>query len=390
MFSTPLWSLGFRPFYLLGAIHGAILIPVWILHLFGVVSINSTFDGSIWHSHEVIFGFAVAVLTGFLFTAVKNWTGYPTPTGWQLAGLAGIWLLARILLISGPPLLASVIDLAYLPLMGLGIGQPIWKSRNRRNLIILVIIIALFLINLYAHARAWDIITFGPEPSLVTGLNLFALLITIIAGRVMPMFINNTIPGADARRIQLIEIGAITGMVILFAADLASAAFTDWQNNPLLSNTYATFLILLTSIHLIRFIKWNPHKTLHNPMLWIMPLSYFWLIASTAFRAIHLIWPQVDPIIAIHILGIGAMGGMMLAMMTRSALGHTERAIKAGKIETACFVLIQIAVITRIASIAVPTDFYTPLLHGSATAWALAFGLFAMRYRPILTLAIKI
>ena len=115
----------------------------------------------------------MAILTGFLFTAVKNWTGHPTPTGWQLACLAGIWLLARILLFSGPSVLASLIDLAYLPLMGLGIGLPIWKSRNRRNYVILLVISALFVINLYTHAKAWDIITFGPEPTLITGLNLF-------------------------------------------------------------------------------------------------------------------------------------------------------------------------------------------------------------------------
>jgi uncharacterized protein involved in response to NO len=385
MFLAPLWSLGFRPFYLLGAIYGAILIPLWILHLFGVLPIHGPFDGSTWHAHEVIFGFATAILTGFLFTAVQNWTGHPTPTGWQLAGLAGIWLLARILLVSGPSPLASLIDLAYLPLVGLGIGLPIWKSRNRRNLVILIIIFALFLINLYTHATAWDLIESGPEPTLVTGLNLFALLITIIAGRVMPMFINNAVPGAGAGRIQLIEIGAIAGMAILFAVELASATSPDWQNNSLLSISYAAFLVLLTSLHLIRLIKWNPHKTLHNPMLWIIPLSYFWLIASVAFKAMHQIWPQIDPIIATHLLGIGAMGGMMLAMMTRSALGHTGRAITAGKIETACFVLIQFSVITRIASIFVPGDFYTPVLHASAISWALAFGLFALRYWPMVT-----
>jgi uncharacterized protein involved in response to NO len=385
MFAAPLWSLGFRPFYLLGAVYGAILIPLWILHLFGAVPLNSTFEGSTWHAHEVIFGFAVAVLTGFLFTAVKNWTGYPTPTGWQLAGLATIWLLARVLLVSGPSVLASLIDLAYLPLVGLGIGLPIWKSRNRRNYIIMLVIFVLFLINLYTHARAWDIITFGPEPTLVTGLNLFALLITIVAGRVIPMFINNSVPGANAGRISLVEIGAIAGMIILFVIEALRATFPNLLETATLSYTYAAFLILLTSLHLIRIAKWSPHKTLNNPMLWIMPLSYFWLTASVAFRAMHQIWPQVEPIIATHLLGVGAMGGMMLAMMTRSALGHTGRAIKAGKFETACFVLIQIAVIARIASIVVTGEFYTPLLHISATSWALAFGLFTIRYWPIVT-----
>ena len=203
----------------------------------------------------------------------------------------------------------------------------------------------------------------------------------------MPMFINNSVPDANAGRIQLVEVGVISGMIILFVIEALRAAFPDLLETAIFSNAYAAFLILLTSLHLIRIAKWNPHKTLHNPMLWIMPLSYFWLTASVAFRAIHQIWPQVDPIIATHLLGIGAMGGMMLAMMTRSALGHTGRAIEAGKIETACFVLIQFAVVSRIASIIVPGEFYTPLLHISATSWALAFGLFTICYWPIVTRA---
>lgn len=387
MSSSPLWSLGLRPFYLFGALYGAVLIPLWILHLFGMFPLNSIFEGTVWHSHEVIFGFAVAILTGFLFTAVKNWTGQPTPTGWQLAGLAAIWLFGRILLVSGPSILASLIDLSYLPLMGLGIGIPIWKSRNRRNLIMLAVIFTLFLINLYSHARAWDIIPAGPELTFVTGLNLFALLITIVTGRVMPMFINNAVPDAGAGRIQLVDIGVILGMATFFVVEILRATILDLLETTTLSFAYTAFLILLTSLHLIRIASWKPHKTLHNPMLWIMPLSYFWLILSVAFRAMHQIWPQIDPIIATHLLGIGGMGGMMIAIMTRSALGHTGRAIEAGKFEITAFLLIQLAMITRIASIVFPGEFYTFFLHISAGSWALAFGLFTIRYWPILTRA---
>jgi len=385
MFTKPIWSLGFRPFYLLGAFFGAILIPLWLLHLTGSVSIDSTFSGSSWHAHEVIFGFAVAIMTGFLFTAVKTWTGHPTPTGAALAALAGIWLLARIMLISGPSVLASLVDLAYLPLMGLGIAIPIYKSRNKRNYIIVAIISVLFLINLYSHGKAWELIDFGPEPTFVTGLNLFALLITIVAGRVMPMFINNSVPGANAGRIPFVDKGAVIGMAILFVIETFRAAFSEIAETAAFSNTFALFLILLTGLHLIRIVKWNPHRTLHNPMVWIMPLSYFWLIISVALKAASLIWPEVDHIISTHILGIGAMGGMMLAMMTRSALGHTGHEIVAGKTETACFILIQIAVVARIASIFVPADLYMPMLQISAFGWASAFALFAIRYWPLVT-----
>ncbi len=385
MFEKPFWSLGFRPFYLGGAVFGAILIPLWLLHLTGNISINGPFSGSNWHAHEVIFGFATAILTGFLFTAVKNWTGHPTATNAALAALFLIWLLARILLIIGPPAAASLVDLAYLPLMALRIAIPIYKSRNRRNYLIVAIIGALFLINLYFHAKAWGIINFGPEPTLITGLNLFALLITIVAGRVMPMFINNSIPGANAGKIKWVETSVIAGMIILFLVETLHSTIPDLFDNGAISNAYMAFLIGLTLLHLVRLVKWNPHKTLANPMLWILPLSYFWLIASVAFRAINLYNTEIDAIISTHLLGIGAMGGMMLAMMTRSALGHTGRQIKAGVIETACFVLIQIAVIARISGIFISTEFYMTILQISAAGWAAAFGLFVLRYWPIVT-----
>ncbi len=384
-FDAPVWSLGFRPFYWLGATYSAILLPLWILHLGGTISINGPMQGAVWHAHEIIFGFATAILTGFLFTAVRNWTGLPTPTGWKLAGLAAIWLLARILIFTGPSVLASLIDLAFLPLMALGIGVPIWKSGNRRNFIIVALVLVLFLFNLNFHTQAWELVDFGPDTTLVAGLNVFGLLITIVGGRVMPMFINNAVQGADAGRIKFVETGTVTGMAIVLIAEIIRASFPSSIETTVFENLYAGFLILLTILQFTRLVMWKPHKTLHNPMLWILPLSYFWLTTSLAFKAISLVWPQVDPIIATHLLGIGAIGGMMLGMMTRSALGHAGYAIKAGPVETACFLFIQLAVVMRIASMFVPPEIYMPTLLVASLAWSLAFGLFSIRYWKIVT-----
>lgn len=385
LFDAPVWSLGFRPFYWLGATYGALLVPLWILHLAGAIDVNGPLIGAGWHAHEMVFGFAAAIITGFLFTAVRNWTGKPTPTGWKLAGLAAIWLLARILMFTGPSVLASVVDLAFLPLMAIGIGIPIWQSGNYRNLIIVVLLFVLFLINLNIHAQAWDIIDFGPDTSIIVGLNVFALFITIIAGRVMPMFINNAVPGAGAGRTKFVEIATIAGMALVLIAEIIRASWPSLMEVSLVSNIYAGFLLVLAALQLVRLAGWKPQKTLHNPMLWILPLSYFWLSMSVAFKALSLIWPQIDPIIATHLLAIGAIGGMMLAMMTRSALGHTGYAIKAGPVETACFWLIQVAVIARVASVFVPAGIYMPTLVLTTVAWTSAFGLFSIRYWKILT-----
>ncbi len=385
LFDAPVWSLGFRPFYLLGSIYAALLIPFWVLHLSGEVSLYGPFSGPGWHAHELVFGFAAAILTGFLFTAVRNWTGKPTPSGASLAGLAAIWLLARILMITGPSALASIVDLAFLPLMATGIIRPIWQSGNRRNFVVVALIAILYIANICAHAGAWEFIEYDPQLAISIGLNVFALFITIIAGRVMPMFINNAVPGAGAGRIKPIELGTVLGMVFVLIVETARTVFPDMMDNSAISSVYALLLLALTGLHLARLNRWRVFKSLHNPILWIMPLSYFWLAASVGFKALALLVTQIDPIIATHMLGVGAVGGMMIGMMTRSALGHTGRAVKAGPVETICFWLIQFAVIARVASIVAPPDYYLSLLTVAAFCWSTAFALFAIRYWPFVT-----
>ncbi len=383
-FDAPFWSLGFRPFYLLGATFAALLVPLWILHLAGLVSINGPLEGSSWHAHEMIFGYAVAVLTGFLFTAVKNWTGIMTPTGWKLAGLAGLWLLARILMMTGPSLIATVVDLAFLPLMALGIALPIWKSGNRRNIVVVTLVMVLFLANCLFHADAWGLIDIDIEMAFITGLNIFGLFITLIAGRVMPMFINNSVPGAGAGRIRQVEMGAMIGMILIVIIDLLRNFFPALEESSLFGVAYALFLFAVTGMHLTRIIRWNSHKTLKNPILWIMPLSYLWLAVSVALKGMHFVWPEIDLVVSIHALSLGAIGGMMMGMMTRSALGHTGRAIHARWIETTCYWLIQIGVVLRIMSFFVSEDLYMTVLTLAALTWSSAFGLFAIAYWPIL------
>jgi len=383
-FAAPFWSLGFRPFYLLGAIFASLLVPLWILHLNGMITINGPLSGSDWHAHEMIFGYAAAVLTGFLFTAVKNWTGILTPTNWKLASLAAIWLLARVLMITGPSLLATIVDLAFLPLMALGIAVPIWKSSNRRNIVVVSLVMVLFLANCIFHANAWELIDVDMELAFITGLNVFGLFLTLIAGRVMPMFINNSVPGAGAGRIKQVEMGAMIGMVLVVLVDLARGIVPGMAENTSFAIPYALFLFALSGLHLARIIRWNAHKTLQNPILWIMPLSYSWLAISVGLKGLHFIWPGIELIVSTHALAMGAIGGMMIGMMTRSALGHTGRAVHARWIETSCFWLIQLAVITRIASFVVPEGFYMTTLTLATLFWSSAFGLFAIAYWPIL------
>ncbi len=385
LFNRPLWSLGFRPFYLLGATASSLLVILWLLHLQGVFNINGPFAGAVWHAHEMIFGYAAAVLTGFLFTAVKNWTGLMTPQGGRLALLSGLWLAARVLMITGPSALASIVDLAFLPLVAVSIAMPMWQSGNRRNLVLVVMIGLLFIANCLYHADAWGLVKTGGEAAFVVGLDIFALLITLIAGRVMPMFINNAIAGAGAGRIKQIELGCLVGMALILVIDVARAFFPAFEEAPGARFAYALLLFGLAGLHLTRLYRWRVHKTLHNAIVWIMPLSYFWLTASLVVKAIALIWPAVDPLIWVHLLVVGAIGGMMIGMMTRSALGHTGRPVRAGLVEILCFWLIQLALAARLASFAVPTDYYFAALSATTVFWSTGFGLFAVAYWPKLS-----
>ncbi len=385
LFEGPTWSLGFRPFYLLGAIFATLLIPLWILHLSGLIEVNGPFSGSDWHAHEMIFGFAPAVLTGFLFTAVRNWTGVATPFGFRLFALGVIWLLARVLMIAGPAVLASIIDLLFLPLMAVGIAVPIWQSNNRRNIVIVVLVMVLYLANCAFHADAWGLIDFGTDLAFTTGLNIFAVFLTLIAGRVMPMFINNAIAGAGAGSVAKVEKAVMTGMVLVVLIELVGGLVPPLQDNSGFSIFFGLFLLLLALLHLVRIWRWRAHRTLAKPIVWIMPLSYFWLAAGVGMKGLSIVFAEIDPAIAVHMIGVGAVGGMMIGMMTRSALGHTGRAVEATPVETACFWLIQLAVLARVAGFAVPADYYIPALLLTALFWSSAFALFTLRYWPFLT-----
>ena len=159
--SVTLFSLGFRPFYLLAAIFAVLSVPTWMLFFFGGVQAGGYLRGVAWHSHEMIFGFAPAVIAGFLLTAVRNWTGQPTPTGAPLLGLVLLWVLARLLMLTGPESLAVLIDILFLPALAIAVAVPIWRSRNVRNYKILAILVMLTLANVWYHLANVGILPSG-------------------------------------------------------------------------------------------------------------------------------------------------------------------------------------------------------------------------------------
>ena len=377
--NVPLLALGFRPFYLLAGIFAVMAVPLWMLSFTSGAPVGEYLSGMAWHGHEMIFGFAAAVMAGFLLTAVRNWTGQPTPTGAPLAGLVALWLLARVLMLTGPADAAAVVDILFLPMLGLAIARPIWQSRNTRNYKVLIVLLVLTLTNACYHLAAVNLLPFSlTQVSISAALDVLAILIAIMGGRVIPAFVGNAVQDAEPQRRTIIEIVAIGSLIVILTAGILD----QWI---LLSETAWSALFVVAAIaHGVRLMLWQPFRTADNPLLWMLPVAYAWLPISLGMRALaHL--GAVPSGAAVHALTVGAIASLMVAMMMRSALGHSGRRLVAGSAEVSAFVFLQLAAIVRVLVSWVAPLFYRETMLISGFFWTLAFCIFLFRYWSILT-----
>jgi uncharacterized protein involved in response to NO len=355
-----LFDLGFRPLYLLAGAYAALAVPLWALQYAGWLPGANI----LWHAHEMIFGYAFAVIAGFLLTAVRAWTGRPTPTGAALAAIAGLWLLARALALVSLPAAAAAGALFAIA-VAWGIGKPLVASGNRRNLFFVFLVLAL--------GAAGVALQTWPQLGIAIGLDVVLFVMTVVAGRVVPMFTNNGVPGAGARRVAWLESAALGSILALIAADafeLATAA--------------AAVALVAAALHAARLALWNPHRTLGKPIVWILHFAYAWIVVHLALRALAG-FGLVPVALATHALTVGAIGGMTLGMMTRTARGHTARPLQAGGAEVAAYVLVQLAAVARaLVPLVLPAAYLWASL-ASALFWFAAFAAFTVAYVPILT-----
>ncbi|NSL56035.1 NnrS family protein [Uliginosibacterium aquaticum] len=361
------FALGFRPFYLLAAILAVLFVPLWVLQLAGVGGLNPALPVLLWHGHEMVFGFACAVIVGFLFTAGKNWTGLATPTGWPLAALAGLWLAGRVALLLAPPMAAAVIDLTFLPLAGIALARVLIRAGSRRNYFALLILAALTLANALSHAGAHGWLAVSPLLGLHLAIALIATLCTVIAGRIVPSFTANalkTVPWKNAW-VDRIAITASVASLLAWAVSAPAEVLT-----PL--------ALVAAMAQAVRCWGWRPGPTLRVPLLWSLHLAHGWLIVALLLLAAG----QLTA--AVHVLTVGLIAGLILGMITRTALGHTGRLLKAGRLETACYVLLQLALLARVLPALLWPAAYLPGLHLSATLWAACFALYLWKYAPML------
>lgn len=367
-----LLALGFRTFYLLGAVLALWLVPLWILLLLGVITLAPGISPLLWHGHEMIFGFTAAIIVGFLFTAGRNWTGLQTPTGLPLAALAVLWLAGRVAPFVLPAFAAAWIDLAFLPVAAIALGRVLIRAGSRRNYFILGLLAVLTLANLLSHAGAQGWFAVSPLLGLHLAIAMIATLCTAIAGRIVPSFTANalkTVPWQHRRIDQLAIAGTFVSLV-LWAFDGPAAAV-------------ALLAMATAVVQGVRCNGWRPWATWRTPLLWILHLSHGWLIV--ALLMLVAASAGLVPVSAVvHVLTVGLIAGLILGMITRTTLGHTGRLLRAGRIETACYVLLQAALALRVLPQFFLPEAYLSGLQISAGLWALCFALYLWKYAPML------
>lgn len=365
-----IFSYGFRPFFLAAAVFAAGVIPVWMLIFSGALNLQSTFPPVDWHIHEMMFGYAAAVVAGFLFTAIPNWTGRMPKRGWSLAGLLGLWLLGRIAM-SGffgvSELAVMLLDCAFLGAIVVMVLIEVIAGKNWRNLMVVVPVSLLLLSNVLYHVEIQTMGSsdYGRRMSVIAVI----FLIMLIGGRVIPSFTRNWLVknGSDLRPVPFNRFDGIC----LLSGVVAMGVWVLWPEEWI-----GQLLLLLAAVlHLVRLSRWRGIAVWRSPLLLMLHVAYGFLPAGLLALAL------VGPPLGMHLLGIGAIGGMTMAVMMRAAMGHTGRELAAGGWLSAAFVLVVLAAIMR--------GFFGDIdvmgvsgLWIAAALWSMAFGVFVLQVGP--------
>lgn len=359
-----LLNLGFRPFYLLAALFGAVAVVAWVAQLEGRLAGPALQAGVAWHAHEMVFGFALAVIAGFLLTAVRAWTGIATPSGIPLAALALLWIAARVAMWTGPAPVALALDGAFPFVLAAVLGRVLVRAGNRRNYFVIALLCALGALNVAFHAG------YGLAAA-KAALYLVLVLVMVMGGRVIPPFTGNALPKARVTRRPRVDVAAIAVSLAAFAADAAGAP----------AAAVAPLALAAGALHLVRQSGWAPLATRGTPILWILHLSYAWIPAGFFLMTAGTLG-MAPAGAATHAFAAGAMGGLIIGMITRTALGHTGNPLVAGRAETVAYVLVHVAAAIRVIAALVPGPYYLEMLGASGLAWAGAFLLYAAAYAP--------
>ena len=371
-----LLALGFRPFFSAAAVAAILLMLIWLTTWVGRLRIPDYYGSIGWHSHEMLFGYAAAVIAGFLLTAVRNWTGVNTPTGTPLALLVLIWLAGRLVpFLAGllPAWLVALADLAFLPALALAIAPALWRGSQKVNRIFVPLLLLMALANLLVHLQA-----LGVAGSATRGMDMMlfmvVFLVALLGGRVMPFFTQAVIPGFKATRRQWLEFTTMGAFAVLIGLQL-------FASPPLLTGLVA---LLLALTQMLRVAGWHHPGVWRIPILWVLYTGILWLIAGLLLLALSS-FGLLGSNLAKHALGVGGIGILTLGMMARVSLGHSGRPIEPARSIAIAFILLNVAAALRVFGPLLPFGAYTFWVHLAGGIWIICFLLFCRVYLPILS-----
>ena len=370
-----LWQLGFRPFFLLASGFAALSVGLWALQFAGWLG-QSYLKGPIWHAHEMLFGFALAVIVGFLLTAGRNWSGRPTLTGKPLMALALLWVAGRVLVLTPLGWTAALVNAAFPLAAAIALAIPFISSGSRRNYFFVGVLALMSAAVLGVHLNQLGVLPLSSWFSLQLALDALLFIMAVMGGRVIPLFTNSGVSGAKATRHPAVEKAALGGTLLLLAADVMQL------NSTLLM----TIAFACAVAHLIRWMLWQPWKTTGVPLVWVLHVAYLWIPVHLVLRGFSEM-ALVTPSLATHAFTVGAAGGLIIGMMTRTARGHTGRQLLADRWDTVCYLLILFAGLVRVLLPLVAPAHVVLAVLGSAMLWSGGFALYFVRYWPVLTRA---
>ena len=374
-----LFSQGFRPFFLATGLWAAFAVGLWVYLLTEGASLPSRFDPITWHVHEMLFGFVMAAVAGFLLTAIPNWTHRLPVSGAPLAGLAALWLLGRLAcLVSAflPAIVAVAADLAFPVVLVAVAAREIIARRNWRNLVMTAPVTVLGIANLLMHLEALGVNVpagFGWR----LGLAAVLMLVSAVSGRIVPSFTRNWLVKRQATTLP-----APHGRVDRFALGSLHLGMIAWAILPDAKIVGVTLLIA-TVLNGWRMARWYGTATLAEPLLTILHVGYLWLVFGTALLGFATLDWGVPLSAAIHAMTVGTIGTMILAVMTRATRGHSGHDLTADRQTVIIYALVNAAAIVRILA-ALDIGPQIPLLLGSACLWIAGFLLFAWHYGRML------
>ena len=369
----------FRPFFLLAALWAAAAIIIWMAAYSGALVLGEVVDPLGWHQHEMLFGFVGAAVIGFLLTAIANWTGRPLLGGSGLAVLAALWIAVRVCfaLGIGAPWLPLLLELALFLAVAIFAAREVVLSGNR-NLPIAIMVALMGIAAAVDLAETAGLLT-DNDIGLRSGIALVVILIGLIGGRIIPAFTRNWLMREGASP----PMPTMPGPGDIRVLGLTAIAILGWLLWP--ESSVVGWLLLASALaHVWRVARWQGWRTFADPLVVVLHLAYLWMPVGLGLLGLHLAFDLVSRSAAIHALGAGAMGLLILAVMSRASLGHTGRTLRAGPALASAYALVFVGALVRVlASVGLFAGIWP--IHLSAALWAGGFLLFALLYFPILT-----